>query len=344
MYDFYSDTKTKPSNAMLEYALGRSFGDEQKDEDPTTLELCERVARLLGKESAVFLPSGTMCNEIAIAVQTSPGDEILCDRSCHIINLEGGAPAAMSGVMVHPLDGKYGQFTEKDIMQALRPKSRHMPISRMLCAEQTVNLGGGGVWPLEKLDSVAQVAKKSGLSTHLDGARLLNACAKTGISAARYSREYDSCWIDFTKGLGAPVGAVLAGSAEFIEAAWRVKQRIGGAMRQSGVIASFCLYSLENNVERLVEDHALATIISDSLGNLPGIVNILPVETNIIIADLAADAPSAAELVSKLSKESIHIGEFGEKRIRIVTHLDVNTKAAEHLIGALSNHLGNISR
>ena len=343
MYDFYSDTKTKPSNAMLKYALGRSFGDEQKDEDPTTLELCERVARLLGKESAVFLPSGTMCNEIAIAVQTSPGDEILCDRSCHIINLEGGAPAAMSGVMVHPLDGKYGQFTEKDIMQALRPKSRHMPISRMLCAEQTVNLGGGAVWPLEKLDSVAQVAKKSGLSTHLDGARLLNACAKTGISAARYSREYDSCWIDFTKGLGAPVGAVLAGSSEFIEAAWRVKQRIGGAMRQSGVIASFCLYALENNVERLAEDHALATKISGSLGNLPGIVNILPVETNIIIADLAAGAPSAAELVSKLSEESIHIGVFGEKRIRIVTHLDVNTKAAGHLIEALSNHLGKIS-
>jgi threonine aldolase len=343
MYDFYSDTKTKPSNAMLKYALGRSFGDEQKDEDPTTLELCERVAGLLGKESAVFLPSGTMCNEIAIAVQTSPGDEILCDRSCHIINLEGGAPAAMSGVMVHPLDGKYGQFTEKDIMQALRPKSRHMPISRMLCAEQTVNLGGGAVWPLEKLDSVAQVAKKSGLSTHLDGARLLNACAKTGISAARYSREYDSCWIDFTKGLGAPVGAVLAGSSEFIEAAWRVKQRIGGAMRQSGVIASFCLYALENNVERLAEDHALATKISGSLGNLPGIVNILPVETNIIIADLAAGAPSAAELVSKLSEESIHIGVFGEKRIRIVTHLDVNTKAAGHLIEALSNHLGKIS-
>ena len=343
MYDFYSDTKTKPSNAMLEYALGCTFGDEQKDEDPTTLELCERVARLLGKESAVFLPSGTMCNEIAITVQTSPGDEILCDRSCHIINFEGGAPAAMSGVMIHPLDGEYGQFTEKDVVQALRPKSRHMPISRMLCAEQTVNLGGGGVWPLEKLDSVAQVAKKSGLSTHLDGARLLNACAKTGISAARYSREYDSCWIDFTKGLGAPVGAVLAGSAEFIEAAWRVKQRIGGAMRQSGVIASFCLYALENNVERLVEDHALATKISDSLGSFPGIVNVLPVETNIIIADLAADAPSAAQLVSKLREESIHIGAFGEKRIRIVTHLDVNAKAASHLIEALSNHLGGIS-
>jgi len=165
MNDFYSDTKTKPSHAMLEYALGRTFGDE-----PTTLELCERVAHLLGKESAVFLPSGTMCNEIAITVQTSPGDEIICDRSSHIINFEGGAPAAMSGVMIHPLDGKYGQFTEEDVRQALRPESRYMPISRMLCAEQTANLGGGAVWQLEKLDSVAQVAKNSGLSTHLDGA------------------------------------------------------------------------------------------------------------------------------------------------------------------------------
>jgi len=145
MNDFYSDTKTKPSHAMLESALGRTFGDEQQDEDPTTLELCERVAHLLGKESAVLLPSGTMCNEIAITVQTSPGDEIKCHRSSHIINFEGGAPAAMSGVMIHPLDGKYGQYTEEDVRQALRPESRYMPISRMLCAEQTANLGGGAV-------------------------------------------------------------------------------------------------------------------------------------------------------------------------------------------------------
>ena len=339
MNDFYSDTKTKPSHAMLEYALGRTFGDEQQDEDPTTLELCERVAHLLGKENAVFLPSGTMCNEIAITVQTSPGDEIICGRSSHIINFEGGAPAAMSGVMIHPLDGKYGQFTEEDVRQALRPESRYTPISRMLCAEQTANLGGGAVWQLEKLDSVAQVAKNSGLLTHLDGARLLNACVKTGISAAHYSREYDSCWIDFTKGLGAPMGAVLAGSAEFIQAAWRVKQRIGGAMRQSGVIASYCLYALENNVERLAEDHALASRISESIQDFSGIVNLLPVETNIIIADLAADAPSAKQLVSKLREESIHIGAFGDKRIRIVTHLDVNAQAADNLIAALSNYL-----
>ena len=252
---------------------------------------------------------------------------------------EGGAPAAMSGVMIHPLDGKYGQFTEEDVRQALRPESRYMPISRMLCAEQTANLGGGAVWQLEKLDSVAQVAKNSGLSTHLDGARLLNACVKTGISAAHYSREYDSCWIDFTKGLGAPMGAVLAGSAEFIQAAWRVKQRIGGAMRQSGVIASYCLYALENNVERLAEDHALASRISESLQDFSGIANLLPVETNIIIADLAADAPSAEQLVSKLREESIHIGAFGDKRIRIVTHLDVNAQAADNLITALSNYL-----
>jgi len=339
MNDFYSDTKTKPSQAMLEYALERTFGDEQQDEDPTTLELCERVAHLLGKENAVLLPSGTMCNEIAIAVQTSPGDEIICSRTSHIINFEGGAPAAMSGVMIHPLDGKYGQFTDEDVRQALRPESRYTPVSRMLCAEQTANLGGGAVWQLERLDSVAQVAKKSGLSTHLDGARLLNACVKTGISAANYSREYDSCWIDFTKGLGAPMGAVLAGSAEFIQAAWRVKQRIGGAMRQSGVIASYCLYAFENNVERLAEDHALASRISESIQGFSGIADLLPVETNIIIADLTADAPSAEQLVSKLREESIHIGALDDKRIRIVTHLDVNVQAADNLIMALRNYL-----
>lgn len=325
---------------MLESALDREFGDEQKDEDPTTLELCARVAKLLGKESAVFLPSGTMCNEIAIAVQTSPGDEIICDRSSHIVNFEGGAPAAMSGVMIHPIDGDNGRFTEADVRGALRPKSRYMPVSRMLCAEQTANLGGGAVWPIAQLDAVAQTARAAGLATHMDGARLLNACVKTGVSAARYAREYDSCWIDFSKGLGAPVGAVLAGDAEFIAAAWRVKQRIGGAMRQSGVLASYCIYALEHNVERLSEDNERAAAIASTLQGYPGVANILPVETNIIIADLATGFPTAAQLVAGLGEEGIQIGAFGEQRIRIVLHLDVGDEAADALLQALARRLG----
>ena len=340
MHDFYADTKTIPSMPMLESALGRAFGDEQKDEDPTTLELCERVADLLGKERAVLLPSGTMCNEIAIAVQTSPGDEVICHRTSHFVNFEVGGPAAMSGVMTHPLDGKHGQFAAEDVRKALRPKSRYMPISRMLCAEQTAKFGGGAVWPLEELDSVAEVARSAGLSTHLDGARLLNACVKTGISAARYSRAYDSSWIDFSKGLGAPMGAVLAGNAGFIEAAWRMKIRMGGGMRQSGVIASYCLYALDNNVERLADDHALASRITEGIRDCPGMERILPVETNIVIADLAADAPSAEQLVNLLRGESIIIGAFGERRIRIVTHLDVDVKAADDLVAAMRRHLG----
>lgn len=211
MHDFYSDTKTKPSRAMREAALDAVVGDEQKDEDPTTRELCERVAALLGKEAAVFLPSGTMCNEIAIRVHTKPGDEVLCERSCHLINFETGGPAAISGVMIQPIDGENGTYTADQLRQVIRPASRYMPESRLVCVEQTANMGGGTVWPLDQISDVARAAKESGLAAHMDGARLLNAVVKSGISADRYAAGYNSCWIDFTKGLGAPAGAVLAG-------------------------------------------------------------------------------------------------------------------------------------
>jgi putative restriction endonuclease len=185
-----------------------------------------------------------MCNEIALLVHTRPGDEVICDRSCHIVNFEAGGPAALSGVMIHALDGVNGIFDPDQAQSALRPKSRYMPESRLLCVEQTANLGGGAVWPADKLRAVAAVAKERGLSTHMDGARLMNAVVKSGISAREWARDYDSCWIDFSKGLGAPMGAVLAGSNGFIERAWRIKQQIGGAMRQSGVVSAMCLYAL----------------------------------------------------------------------------------------------------
>ena len=340
--DFYADTKTKPSPAMRDAVLTCEVGDEQKDEDPTTRLLCERVAQLLGKEAAVFLPSGTMCNEIAIKLHTQPGDEIICDYSSHIVNYEVGAPAALSGVMIRTLDGKNGVFSPEQVTDALRPASRYMPKSTLLCVEQTANLGGGTVWPVETLDAVAKLAKSAGLATHMDGARLLNAAVKSGIDAARHARNFDTVWIDFTKGLGAPIGAVLAGSNEHIEMAWRLKQRFGGAMRQSGIAASMCLYALDNHVDRLADDHDLADLIGAEIAKMDFVERVLPVETNIVIFDMKPDAPSAADLVDRLREQGILIGAFGPRRIRIVTHLDVDAAKAKVLLEALSEHLSPI--
>ena len=340
MHDFYSDTKTKPSRGMLESVLDAEVGDEQKDEDPTTLALCERVAALLGKEAAVFLPSGTMCNEIAIRVHTEPGDEVICERSCHLINFETGGPAAISGVMVQPLDGTNGVFEPNQVAAAIRPLSRYAPISRLVAVEQTANMAGGAVWPLETLDGVADTAKEAGLATHMDGARLLNAAIKSGVAADRLAAGYDSCWIDFSKGLGAPVGAVLAGTKDFIAQAWRIKQRSGGALRQSGVLAAMCLYALDYNVDRLAEDHALAAGIARRIVQLPGVSAVLPADTNIVIFDVAEDAPSAPEIEAALLKDGVIIGTFGERRIRVVTHLNVDPAGGDALCESMARQLG----
>tara|TARA_A100001037_G_scaffold126831_1_gene114908 strand:+ start:163 stop:1188 length:1026 start_codon:yes stop_codon:yes gene_type:complete len=341
MYDFYSDTKTKPSLDMRKTVLDCQVGDEQKSEDPTTTELCERTAKLLGKESAVFLPSGTMCNEISIKVHTQPGEEIIGEYNSHIINFETGGPSALSGVMIRAIHGNNGTFESDQVVEAFRPASRYAPKSSLLCVEQTANMSGGAIWPLEKMEEVATTAHKLGLKTHMDGARLMNAVVKTGISAAQYSNYFDSVWIDFTKGLGAPIGAVLAGSKEFIDNAWRIKQQWGGAMRQSGIAAAMCIYALDNNIERLAEDHSLAEIIGQQITKFKRVKTVLPIDTNIIIFDLDSSAPSAADIVKELAKKNILIGAFGERRIRIVTHLDVNPSAGEILIKELAKYLDN---
>jgi len=339
VHDFYSDTKTKPTPEMRQVVLSCVVGDEQKAEDPTTTELCERVAALLGKEAAVFLPSGTMCNEIAIKVHTNPGDEIICDASSHIVNFETGGPAAISGVMIRTVDGQSGIYDPEQLAQAIRPSSRYAPKSSLVCVEQTANMGGGAIWPLEQLNSVAEVAKSAGLSTHMDGARLMNAVVKGQVSAADYADGYDSAWIDFTKGLGAPVGAVLAGSHEFIAQAWRVKQRLGGAMRQSGIVASMCQYALDHHVDRLADDHALASDLGEKIASLRLVERVLPVDTNIVIFDLAEAGPTAKELETALRASGVIVGAFGERRVRVVTHLDVDRAAGAALSEQLTVHL-----
>ena len=336
MHDFYSDTQTRPTRAMREAALDVPLGDERHDADPSTLELCARVADMLGMEAALFLPSGTMCNEIAIAVHTRPGDEVICTRESHIIFAESGGPAALSGVMMYPIDGERGMVTAEQLGAAIRPRSAHAPRSRLFVAEQTANLAGGAVWPLDQLNAVALAAQEAGLATHLDGARLLNAEVASGTPAAEYARGFDSAWIAFTKGLGCPVGAVLAGSRDFVAEAWLLKRRWGGAMRQTGVLTAMCLYALDHQVARLAEDHALAMSIGERIAVLPVINGVMPVETNIVIADLAEQAPDARETARLLRQKNLTVTVVGSRRLRIVTHLDVGPADAEALIAALS--------
>ncbi|MEM7684684.1 MAG: threonine aldolase family protein [Pseudomonadota bacterium] len=338
--NFYSDTQTRPSQAMLETVLTAETGDEQSGRDPTTLRLCDRVADLLGHEAAVFMPSGTICNEIAIAAHTRPGDEVICHRLSHIITAEGGGPAAFSGVMMHMLDGENGQFDAADVTGALRSGSRYEPRSRLLSLEQTMNFGGGAVWPLDRFKAVVEAGRSGGLAVHLDGARLMNAVVASGVQASTWGGLCDSVWLDFTKGLGCPVGAVLAGSKDFIDEAWRLKQRWGGAMRQSGVLAAMCLYALDHNVDRLAEDHALAHSIGTRLSALPGIVGVLPVDTNIVIFDLAPDGPEADAVVAKMGEKGIRVGALGRHRMRVVTHLDVDAAQADTLMDAFGELLG----
>ncbi len=322
---------------MLETVLTANVGDEQLKADPTTIELERRVAALLGKEDAMFLPSGTMCNEIALRVHVEAGDEVFCERSSHLIGFEGGGMAALSGAMPHPIDGHRGTFTGDQVRAAVRPTSRYMPRSRLVAVEQTANLAGGTVWPVDQLDDVTAAAREAGLATHLDGARLLNAVVASGVSADRYCRDMDSAWIDLTKGLGAAVGAVLAGSAEFIEQAWRYKQQWGGAMRQSGVIAAMGLYALDHHVDRLADDNARAARIGETLGSLGGVTTVQPVDTNIIIFDI--NAMTAGELVVAADDAGFSFGAFGSHRCRIVTHLDVDDTDVDELNAFLASTL-----
>ncbi len=339
MYDFYSDTKTKPTRAMREAILDVEVGDEQKGEDPTTNALCVRVAELLGKEAAVFLRSGSMCNEIAIAIHCRPGDEVLCDKTCHILNFEAGGPAALSGVVLTTLDGDLGRFSGEQLQAAVREPSRYFPRTRMVSVEQTANLGGGAIWSPEAIDEVVAVARAHGLATHMDGARLLNAVVASGIAAERYAQGMDSCWIDFSKGLGAPVGAVLAGSANFVEEAWRFKQQWGGAMRQSGILAAMCLHALDHHVERLADDHTLAARIGSALEAMRLVEYVVPVATNIVFFDIAPDGPDDGDLCKLAAEAGFIIGPYGGNRIRLLTHLDVDEAAADALIGFLRTNL-----
>lgn len=341
--DLLSDTVTRPTRAMRQFMCEAEVGDEQTFEDPTVNMLQDMVADLLGKEAALFLPSGTMCNEIALRVHCRPGDEMIAHRTAHPIHFEAGGPAALAGVNVSVLDGARGQYSEAAVAAAIRPDSRYMPKSRLLWVEQTSNLGGGSIWPLASIAAVTEVARQHGMLTHLDGARLMNAVVASGVRARDYAKAFDSAWLDFTKGLGAPVGAALAGSREFIAQAWRLKQQMGGAMRQAGIIAAGGIFALRNHVSRLAEDHAHARRLAEGLARLPGVVlDPASVETNIVIFELNG-ALDASRAVAALLARGVRMGAMGPRTIRAVTHLDVSAQqidralelAATVLVGAL---------
>ena len=339
--DLFSDTVTRPTPEMRRFMCEAEVGDEQKFEDPT-VNLCqEMVAELLGKEAALFLPSGTMCNEIAIRVHCRPGDEMIAHRTAHPIHYESGGPAALAGVNVRSIDGARGQYTAAAAEEAVRPPAvRYFPRSRLLWVEQTANLGGGSVWPLREIEAVTTVAKRHGLATHMDGARLMNAVVASGVAARDFAAPFDSAWIDFTKGLGAPVGAAIAGSREFIAEAWRLKQQMGGAMRQAGIIAAGGVYALRHHVKRLAEDHANAKRLAEGLAELPGVkLDPRDVETNLVFFDLTGplDAPTAVE---RLLARGIRMGAMGARTIRAVTHLDVSAAQVEQTLEAARTVLG----
>jgi len=337
--DLLSDTVTRPTRAMRQFMCEAEVGDEQFFEDPTVNTLQEMVAELLGKEAALFLPSGTMCNEIALRVHCRPGDEMIAHRTAHPIHFEAGGPAALAGVNVSALDGARGQYSEDAAAAAIRPDDRYMPKSRLLWVEQTSNLGGGSIWPLARIAAVTDVARRHEMRTHLDGARLMNAVVASGISAREYAAHFDSAWIDFTKGLGAPVGAALAGTREFIGQAWRLKQQMGGAMRQAGIIAAGGIFALRHHVSRLAEDHVNARRLADGLSRLPGVVlDPVSVETNIVIFGLKG-AADAAQLVAALLTRGVRMLAMGPRTIRAVTHLDVTASQIERALEAAASAL-----
>ena len=328
--DLFSDTQTRPSPGMRAAMAQAEVGDEQSDDDPSTRQLCEKIADMLGQEAAVFMPSGTMCNLTAILTHTRPGDEILCDHQSHIYCTEAGGASALAGVSVWPLQSPHGIFEAQQVIDAVRPRTRTAPRTSLLTLEQTTNFSGGAIWPLAQLREVRDAARSHGLKCHMDGARLLNASAAAGISAADYAAGWDSVWIALSKGLGCPVGAVLCGSADFIHEAWQWKYRLGGAMRQSGVLAAAGLYALEHNIEQLKIDNKNAQSIWNTL-SASNLFRFDPVQpsSNILRFTFNAEAIDAQAFAARCLAAGVRVRVIGNNFIRATTHLDVNAQEAE---------------
>lgn len=335
--DLISDTVTRPTPGMRKAMAEAEVGDEQRGEDPSVNELNERVANLLGQEAAMFLPSGTMCNQVAIATHCSPGDEIIAAAASHIIGSEGAGAAVFAGCFVRAIPCEKGIFSGEDVEQAVRGRKAKSPRSRLVEVEQTSNRGGGSVWPLEDVTSVARAARAHNLALHMDGARLLNAVVAADVPAERYGSPFDSVWLDLSKALGCPVGGVLAGSAAFVEKANVWKHRFGGAMRQAGIIAAAGTYALDHHVERLAEDHENARAFAERISEIPGVSLVFDkIETNLVFFDVGGAGMSSGDVSERLLGYGVRIGMESDTCMRAVTHLDVSRQDVEEAADALA--------
>ncbi|MDZ7263204.1 MAG: low-specificity L-threonine aldolase [candidate division KSB1 bacterium] len=337
--DLRSDTVTKPSPEMRRAMAEAEVGDDVFGDDPTVNRLQEKVAALLGKEAALFTPSGTMANIISILAHTQPGDEVIVERESHTFNYEVAGAAVIGGIQLHPIPGRRGILEPQQIVQSIRHHDVHVPPTRLICLENTHNRGGGSIYPLRTIQAIHQIARQHGLKMHLDGARLFNACVATGIEPQEYARCFDSVMFCFSKGLGAPIGSIVAGDKIFIERAHRFRKMLGGGMRQVGILAAAALFALEHNVDRLAEDHEHAKMLARGLAKIKGF-HIDPdlVETNIVIFDVALSQKTAAEVIAKFADRGIWLVPFGPTLVRAVTHLNVARADIEKAI-AVANEL-----
>ncbi len=324
--DLRSDTVTKPTPAMRRAMADAEVGDDVFGEDPTVNALQEKVAALLGKEKALLVPSGTMANQLSIKAHTQSGDEVILEASAHPYNFEGGAGAALSGIQFLCLPGRRGILEASQVEDAVRPLDHHFPVSRLVCLENTHNRGGGSIYPLKNIADISHLAQAKGLVVHLDGARLWNASIATGIEPREYAQWADSVSVCLSKGLGAPVGSLVAGSAAFIDRVHRFRKMFGGGMRQAGILAAAGIHALDHHRERLAEDHAHAKRLALGLAEFPGVsVNPDQVETNIVIFDVTPSGMTAPQAAGFMKDKGILIHAFGKTQVRLVTHLGVSS-------------------
>ena len=345
MIDLRSDTVTRPTPAMRDAIAAAEVGDEQKREDPTVLELERRAAELLGQEEAVFVPTATMANQIAVRILSQPGDELVAEESSHLMIAEQGGFAAHSGLVARPVKGVAGRFTASDVRATFRAAGTHTSRTRIVSVENTHNTSGGRVWPLDEIDGVVAAARELGLRAHLDGARLMNASVASGVAAHEYGRRFDTVTLCLSKGLGCPVGALLATSAELAWSARRGKHLFGGAMRQAGIVAAAGLYALDHHVERLADDHARARRLAEGLAAAGLAVDVGRVETNFVRLDVSPLGMERDEALGRIRAEGVLVSPtVGPSLLRLVTHLDITDADVDTAIDAIPRALGALVR
>jgi len=334
--DLRSDTVTKPTQGMLDAMLNAPVGDDVFGEDPTVNELEKKAAELFGKDKALYCPSGTMTNQIAIRCQASAGDEVICDKTAHIYNYEGGGIAANAGASVRLLDGQRGIISAEQVLANINPDDSHYPTTRLVCLENTSNKGGGSYYTGAEIKSISKVCKDYGLFLHLDGARLFNALVATGETPSSMGAFFDSISICLSKGLGAPMGSLLIGNEKVMAKARRVRKMMGGGMRQVGYMAAAGIYALNHHIDRLDEDHRRAQILADGVKGLKYVKSIEPVVTNIVLIQLS-DSINRDSLIDQLSEKGVMVVPLGPQVIRMVTHLEINDKMIEQTIKAMQS-------